>query len=57
MEKTDGRADVVISQKEAYLLRNRQAHLGDYEAVQGQYMDTDMQNKHKAMLLNDTEKT
>lgn len=52
-EKTGGRAEVVIPQKEAYLLRNRSAHITDYKQLQGQYLDAETQEKHTAILLND----
>ncbi|WP_203247371.1 MBL fold metallo-hydrolase [Sporosarcina beigongshangi] len=52
-EKTNGRAEVVIPQKEAYLLRNRSAHLTDYKQLQGKYVDAEIQEKHVAMLMND----
>lgn len=52
-EKTRGCAEVVIPQKEAYLLRNRSAHITDYKQLQGQYLDAETQEKHTAILLND----
>ncbi|MFF2455297.1 MBL fold metallo-hydrolase [Peribacillus simplex] len=52
-EKTRGGAEVVIPQKEAYLLRNRSAHITDYKQLQGQYLDVETQEKHTAILLND----
>lgn len=52
-EKTDRRAKVVIPRQEAYLLRNRSAHLADYKQLQGRYVDAEMQAKHAAMLLGD----
>ena len=52
-EKTGRRAEVVIPKKEAYLLRNRQAHIKDYKELQGKYLDAETQEKHTAILLND----
>lgn len=52
-EKTGRRAEVVISEKEAYLLRNRSAHITDYKELQGKYLDAETQEKHKAILLGD----
>ncbi|WP_061463099.1 MBL fold metallo-hydrolase [Peribacillus simplex] len=52
-EITKGCAEVVIPQKEAYLLRNRSAHITDYKQLQGQYLDVETQEKHTAILLND----
>ncbi|WP_087974623.1 MBL fold metallo-hydrolase [Oceanobacillus rekensis] len=52
-EKTGGLAEVVIPRKEAYLLRDRSAQITDYKQLQGQYLDAEIQGKHKAILLND----
>ncbi len=52
-EKTGRRAEVVIPQKEAYLLRNRSAHITDYKRLQGKFLDLETQEKHTAILLND----
>lgn len=52
-EKTDCRAKVVIPKKEARLLRDRNEHLKDYEELQGKYLTPEIQEKHKAILLND----
>ncbi|AOH54394.1 hypothetical protein ABE28_008515 [Peribacillus muralis] len=52
-EKTGGRAEVVISKKEAYLLRDRAKHLTDYTGLQGKYLDHEIQKKHAAILMND----
>lgn len=52
-EKTNGRAKVVIPKKEAYLLRDREAHLMDYEQLQGKFLDAKTQERHKGILLRD----
>lgn len=52
-EKTGGRADIVIPQKEAYLLRDRCEHIADYKRLQGRYLDPEIQEKHTAILMND----
>lgn len=52
-EKTGGRAEVVIPQKEAYLLRDRNMHLKDYKSLQGKYLDKETQQQHVSILLND----
>lgn len=51
--KTGGRAEIVIPQKEAYLLRDRRAHIIDYKGLQGKYLDSETQEKHTAILMND----
>lgn len=52
-EKTGRRARVVIPEKEAYLLRNREAHVSDYEHLQGQYLNEEVRKKHTSILLHD----
>lgn len=52
-EKTGGRAEIVIPQKEAYLLRDRSAHITDYKGLQGKYLDSKAQEKHTSILMND----
>ena len=47
------RAKIVIPKKEAYLLRNRNAHITDYKELQGKYLDAETQEKHMAILMND----
>lgn len=50
---TNGEANVVIPQKEAYLLKNRQQHLVDYEALQAPFVSHEIQERHRQMLLAD----
>lgn len=52
-EKTGGRAEIVIPQKEAYLLRDRSEHITDYKGLQGKYLDSKAQEKHTSILMND----
>ena len=52
-EKTGKHARVVIPEKEAYLLRNRESHVSDYERLQGQYLDEEVRKKHISIFLND----
>ncbi|QCR32114.1 MBL fold metallo-hydrolase [Lysinibacillus sp. SGAir0095] len=53
-EKTGRRAKVVISKKEARLLRDRNEHIVDYKALQGKYIkDPAIQIKHIEMLKTD----
>ncbi|SDH47752.1 Glyoxylase, beta-lactamase superfamily II [Planococcus glaciei] len=52
-EKTGGRAEIVIPKKEARLLRDRNEHVVDYEGLQGKYVAPEIQEKHKAILVND----
>lgn len=52
-EKTGQQAKVVIPKKEARLLRDRSAHIVDYQELQGKYVDLEMQEKHKDILTND----
>lgn len=52
-EKTGKKAKVAIPQEEAELLRNRELHLRDYENLQGKYLPKEVQEKHKAILMND----
>lgn len=52
-EKTGRQAEVVIPKKEAYLLRNRKAHITDYENLQGKYLNEETRTKHIAILIND----
>ena len=52
-EKTNKQAKVVIPKKEAYLLKDRNAHIRDYEALQGPYVDEDTRERHREVLLRD----
>ncbi|MEI4769941.1 MBL fold metallo-hydrolase [Psychrobacillus sp. FJAT-51614] len=53
-EKTGRRAKVVIPEKEARLLRDRNEQIVDYKALQGKYItDPAIQEKHIAMLTSD----
>lgn len=52
-EKTNKQAKVVIPQKEAYLLKDKNEHIRDYEALQGPFLDEEVRARHKAMLLQD----
>lgn len=52
-EKTGGSAKIVIPKKEAYLLRDREAHIADYQALQGKFLDPELHDKHIALFLND----
>lgn len=52
-EKTNREAKVVIPQKEAYLLKNRELHIRDYEALQGVHLDEETKARHKNVLLTD----
>lgn len=50
---TNGKAKIVIPQKEAYLLKDRQQHLVDYEALQAPFVSQETQARHRQMLLAD----
>lgn len=52
-EKTNRQAKVVIPQKEAYLLKNRELHIRDYEDLQGVHLDEETKARHKNVLLTD----
>jgi len=52
-EKTGKKAKVAIPKEEAELLKNRELHLRDYDNLQGKYLPLDMQEKHKAILMQD----
>ncbi|MER2191720.1 MAG: MBL fold metallo-hydrolase [Solibacillus sp.] len=52
-EKTNRQAKVVIPQKEAYLLKNRELHIRDYENLQGVHLDEETKVRHKNILLTD----
>lgn len=52
-EKTGRRAKVVIPKKEAYLLRDREQHLIDYDKLQARFVDEKTQERHRAILLHD----
>jgi len=52
-EKTNRQAKVVIPKKEAYLLKDRNKHIDDYLALQGQFFDQEKQQQHINMLLSD----
>ena len=52
-EKTGKQAKVAIPSEEADLLKNRELHLRDYDNLQGKYLPLDVQEKHKAILMQD----
>ena len=52
-EKTAKQAKVVISKKEAYLLKDRAKHLDDYKVLQGKYLSDEVQQKHRDILMQD----
>ncbi|MED1605078.1 MBL fold metallo-hydrolase [Cytobacillus kochii] len=52
-EATGRMAKVVIPQTEAYLLRDKESHLRDYEQLQGDFIDEETQKVHKSILMND----
>ena len=53
-EKTGRRAEVVIPKKEAYLLRDRNAHITDYKAASRKILRMPKRRKSiSAILLND----
>ena len=52
-QATNEQATVVISHNEAYLALDRENHVVDYDALQGQYVDAQRQQQHKEMLLAD----
>lgn len=52
-KKTNKQAKVVIPKREAYLLKDREAHIRDYEALQGPYLDEETKERHREVLLRD----
>lgn len=52
-EATNQQAEVVVPQKEAYLLKNRALHIEDYEKLQGMHVDEETKARHKEVLLRD----
>lgn len=53
LEKTGFKAKVVIPKHDAYLLKDRQAHIADYLNLQGKYVDVSLHEKHIEHTLHD----
>lgn len=52
-EATNFQAQVIVPEKDAYLLADRQQHIRDYEALQGKFFDDAKSQQHIEMLMQD----